>query len=39
MLIITIYKMLNADRWYPAVKSLQGHQDSRKKHLQTLMTF
>jgi len=39
MLVITIYKMSNASRWYPAAKSYQDHQGSQREQLRTSVTF
>jgi len=39
MLVITIYKMLNASRTYPVAKSHQDHQGSQREQLWTLVTF
>ena len=39
MLVITIYKMSNASRWYPVLKSHQDHQGSQREQLRTLVTF
>jgi len=39
MLIITIYKMSNASRWYPVTNPHQDHQGSRSEQLRTLVTF
>jgi len=38
-LIITIYKMSNATRWYPLAKSHLDQRSSQKKQLRTLVTF
>jgi len=37
--VITIYKMSNASRWYPVVKSHQDHQGSQREQLRTSVTF
>ena len=34
---ITIYKMSNANRWYPVAKSHQDHQGSQREQLWTLV--
>ena len=39
MLVITIYKMSNASRCYPVVKSHQDHQGLQKEQVRTLVTF
>jgi len=39
MLVITIYKMSNASRWYPFAKSHQDHQGSQREQLRTLVAL
>ena len=39
MIVITIYEMSNATRWYPVAKSHQDRQGSQREQLQTLVTF
>jgi len=39
MPIITIYKMFNANRWHPVVKSHEEHQGLQSEQLRTGLPF